>query len=113
MLSRFAPLLWFLASQGANILAAETCSNNLEPDYSAPVAANGWSYRLMTKDLLSPRSILVDSEGALLVLDAGSGIKRLTLKDDGGTCISRQDGSDVVQSSEVSYSPQKSSVHRI
>ncbi|KAH6682404.1 hypothetical protein F5X68DRAFT_277451 [Plectosphaerella plurivora] len=103
MLSHFTSSIWLLVLQSASSFAAEACSNTLEPDYSAPIAGDGWSYRLVTKDLLSPRSILVDGRGALLVLDAGSGIKRLVLKDDGGTCVSRQDGSDVVRSSELNH----------
>nr|6H7T_A Chain A, Soluble quino protein glucose dehydrogenase [Trichoderma reesei RUT C-30] len=63
-------------------------TNNLQVTYPAPVAADGWEYRLISTGLTAPRSIVFDSTGGLLVLDAGVGVRRLTLQDNGGTCLS-------------------------
>lgn len=79
-----------------------SCNNDLAPDYKAPVAADGWSYRLIAQDLTSPRSVVVDPRGGLLVLDSGVGIKRLVLDDDGGTCLSVRNEQTLVSSSSVS-----------
>lgn len=81
--------------------AAQPCDNGLTPDYSAPVVGSGWSYQLIANGLDRPRSIIVDEQGALLVLDAGAGVKRLTFDDDGPICLSRRDEKVVVESAEV------------
>jgi glucose/arabinose dehydrogenase len=68
---------------------AQTCeSNQLKVSYPAPIAADGWEYRLVAQGMKKPRSLLFDSDGALIVLDAGVGILRFSLQDDGGSCVS-------------------------
>lgn len=85
-------------------LAAAKCSNELQPGYDHPVPAEGWSWRLIAKDLTKPRSITFDAAGALLVLDEGAGINRLVLQDDGGTCLSVKEKTVVVADSAVGHS---------
>jgi glucose/arabinose dehydrogenase len=48
--------------------------------------AEGWKYTLISTDVSKPRSILFDTEGHLLVLEAGKGLTAHTLGADG--CIS-------------------------
>lgn len=61
--------------------------NSLETSYATPVAADGWSYRLVATELSRPRGILFDTEGALIVVDTGVGLVHLELEDQGRTCL--------------------------
>ncbi|KAK8097893.1 uncharacterized protein PG998_013379 [Apiospora kogelbergensis] len=71
------------------------CPTVLTPSYQAPVVGSGWTAQLIAKDLKKPRSIVFDTQGHLLVVEQGSGIRRLTFDDKGGTCLV-QSGSDTV-----------------
>ena len=82
---------------------AQSCDVEIQPDYGAPVAHGGWEYRIIANGLQRPRGIVVDSHGALLVVDSGVGIKRLVLDDKGGTCFSVSEQSTLVERSEVGF----------
>ncbi|GAB1315892.1 hypothetical protein MFIFM68171_06102 [Madurella fahalii] len=75
-------------SPPASSSSAAPCPNALTPSYSPPIAADGWRAQLIATGLSFPRSIKVDSNGALIVVEAGFGITHLTLDDNGGTCLS-------------------------
>jgi hypothetical protein len=95
-----SPLL--LLAPLTHLAAAASCSNNLTTKTTAPVAADGWHYRLIANGFTHPRSIAFDSAGALLVLDQGKGVFRLTLEDLDGTCLNVRDKSTVVSNEAVS-----------
>ncbi|CRK30530.1 hypothetical protein BN1723_014385 [Verticillium longisporum] len=84
-------------------LYAQSCSNSLTTSRSRPVVADGWSFGIVASELSKPRSILFDSNGALLVVDSGVGIKRLLLEDEGGTCMYAKTGSVIVESPELNH----------
>src|SRR3954452_15436452 len=86
------------------VVTAQSVTCNLEPKYAAPVMADGWESRLVVNGLKRPRSILFDTEGALLVVEQRTGIRHLRLADGSGTCLSMQEETTLVQDSEVSYS---------
>ncbi|WQF86224.1 hypothetical protein CDEST_11238 [Colletotrichum destructivum] len=54
---------------------AQECRNQLKPVYRTPVAADGWTFRPVANCFNRPRSILFDRLGAILLVDARSGIK--------------------------------------
>ncbi|ROT34928.1 L-sorbosone dehydrogenase [Sodiomyces alkalinus F11] len=81
----------------------QSCDNYFTPNYKPPVAADGWTYRLIAQDLARPRSLVIDSRGALLVLEAGNGIKRITLEDNGGTCLAARDETLLVRHSALNH----------
>ncbi|GKT44110.1 uncharacterized protein ColSpa_04291 [Colletotrichum spaethianum] len=85
------------------LVSAQECRNNLSPGYKTPVAASGWTFRLVANGLNHPRSILFDQQGALLLVDAGSGIKHLKLIDDGGTCLSVAEERIIIGSPELNH----------
>ncbi|CAG8958750.1 hypothetical protein HYFRA_00011594 [Hymenoscyphus fraxineus] len=62
-----------------------TC--NLKPPHPAPVTHDGWSAQLVTTDLNSPRSMIWDTKGNMIMADWGPGITHLTFNDGGGTCL--------------------------
>lgn len=95
--------LTLLCSNVVAVAVAATCaSNTLETDYPAPVAANGWTYRLIAKDLSRPRGILFDNEGGLIIVDSGAGLVHLKIKDDGGSCLSVEEKTTLLETDDVS-----------
>lgn len=74
----------------------------LTPSYDAPVAAEGWKAQLIATGLTKPRGIKFDSNGGLLVIEAGVGLRRLTFTDNGGTCLSLKGNTSVITDDEVS-----------
>ena len=71
-MARLAPhtlLLALLVFLFGSCTAQNCTTNNLQVTYPAPVAADGWEYRLISTGLTAPRSIVFDSTGGLLVLD--------------------------------------------
>lgn len=88
-----------LLAQG--VAAQDECSNSLEVSYPAPVAADGWSYRLVANNFTRPRGLLFDADGNLLLIDAGVGLVHLTLRDDGGSCLSVEETTTLVENENV------------
>ncbi|PFH62740.1 hypothetical protein XA68_12168 [Ophiocordyceps unilateralis] len=84
---------------------AGACPGELSTDYAGPVAAPGWSYRLVAKRLQKPRSLAFDSVGRLLVLDAGVGVLGMMVGDDqrGTACVTLKRPQVVVESSELNH----------
>lgn len=71
----------------ACLAEATQCQTILAPTYTPPSVASGWTAQLIANGLKKPRSIQFDTAGALLVADAGVGIRRITFTDNGGTCL--------------------------
>ncbi|CVK93906.1 related to L-sorbosone dehydrogenase [Fusarium mangiferae] len=70
--------------------SAQQCSYKVtKPKFSSPRTAPGWEYAVLRDNFRQPRTILFDSEGALLILDAFRGIVHLQLDDSdvGGKCV--------------------------
>ena len=73
----------------------------LSVNYTAPIPAQGYTYRLVAHGLTKPRSIAFDDAGALLVVDSGVGVVRMTTKDNGGTCVVVGAPQPIINSTEV------------
>ncbi|KAK9424196.1 putative Glucose sorbosone dehydrogenase [Seiridium unicorne] len=80
-----------------------SCSTVLHPSYSAPVVGTGWIAQLVVTNLTKPRSIIWDSNGHLLAVEQGVGIRRLTFNDQGSTCLNVADSSSVVDNSDLNH----------
>jgi glucose/arabinose dehydrogenase len=92
------------SSSSSTVHAQEDCASNLlQVAYPAPVAADGWEYRLVAQNLTRPRGILFDADGALLVVDRGEGIKRFEIEDNGGTCVSVGEPTVLTDDEDVSF----------
>ena len=87
---------------GAATTQAQTCGTVLKPSYPAPVVAQGWSAQLIATGLTRPRGIQIDANGGLLVVEQNARIRRLTFKDNGGTCLTL-DQNTVVVTGRVSH----------
>ena len=79
---------------------AQNCPNGLKPSYPAPVVANGWSAQIVAVGLTSPRGIIFDSEGAMLIVEQRRGIRRIRFTGD-GTCLSVADNQVLVSNTDV------------
>ncbi|KAK8045222.1 hypothetical protein PG993_005246 [Apiospora rasikravindrae] len=79
------------------------CPNVLKPSYQAPVVGSGWTAQLIAKDLKDPRGIIFDAKGHLLVVEQGSGIKRLTFDDKGNTCLVQSSSETIVDDEDLNH----------
>ena len=86
----------------SQIARAVNCPTNLKASYPAPVVADGWSAQLIVQGLKSPRSVLFDTAGNLLVVDEGSGIVHLQFTDHGSTCLEVSKTTYLINSTLVS-----------
>ncbi|KAI3395227.1 hypothetical protein diail_1653 [Diaporthe ilicicola] len=111
--SLFAALAAFLGNAAlcaaqSTTSAAGACPTVLTPSYRAPVVGSGWTAQLIATGLTKPRSITFDQNGALLVVQQGSGIVRMTLTDNGGTCLVVNGTTTVVENSDLNHAVQLS-----
>ena len=91
-----------IAVCGALLQAAYAQRCSLRPTYAPPVVADGWEAQLVFDDLDSPRSVLFDSEGGLLVVEQRSGVKHLRI---GGnsSCVNIESETSLIDDDAVSY----------
>lgn len=80
-----------------------TCAIILSPSYDAPVVGSGWTAQLIATGLTKPRGIVFDSTGALLVVQQGVGILRVSFTDAGGTCLAVNQTKTLVDNTDVSF----------
>jgi hypothetical protein len=100
------PLLFCIGLWIATVLAqTSTACSVLSATYAAPVLLSGWQAQLVATGLTSPRSILFDSNGHLLVVQSGHGVLNLELADGGGTCVGVAHKTYLINSTDVSTSP--------
>ncbi|KAF5579213.1 L-sorbosone dehydrogenase [Fusarium pseudocircinatum] len=75
----------------ASFASAQLCSyKTLQPRRSHPGTAPGWEFSVVHNKFIQPRTILFDTEGALLVMDSVGGIIHVQLDDSdpaGGRCV--------------------------
>lgn len=99
------PQLLALASAAlvkAQTSVASSCSSTLQSS-ATPSVAPGYVARLVANNLNTPRGIAFDSEDNLLVVESGSGITALRIRDDGGGCFSSPSRSTVVNDSSLNH----------
>jgi glucose/arabinose dehydrogenase len=82
--------------------SSSSCSATLTASYPAPSLASGYTARLVANNLTRPRGIHFDNAGKLLVVESGSGISALTLRDGGGSCLNVANKQIVVADTGVS-----------
>ncbi|RDW66313.1 soluble quino protein glucose dehydrogenase [Coleophoma cylindrospora] len=91
----------------ALLIATARCQCNgissLTTSYATPIAGDGWSAALIANGLSGARSILFDSNGALLVVRSGTGIVHLTFTDGGGTCLEVANTTYLVNSTTLNH----------
>jgi glucose/arabinose dehydrogenase len=96
------PFTTFTTPFTATSASSSPCATVLTPAYSAPVVAKGWKAQLIATGLSNPRGIKFDTNGSLLVLEQGVGLRHLTFNDNGGTCLSVNGNTSVITDEEVS-----------
>lgn len=88
-------------AQSSTTSSAGACPTVLKPSYNSPVVGAGWVAQLIVTGLSSPRSIIFDKNGALLVVQSGSGIQHVTFNDSGGTCLTVKNSRTLLSFSDV------------
>ncbi|ESZ98934.1 hypothetical protein SBOR_0690 [Sclerotinia borealis F-4128] len=96
--SKLALLLGIFTSSVLSV-----CPTILQPAYPAPSLATGWSAQLIAGNLTKPRTILFDTNGALLILQQGVGIAHIKWTDDGSTCLQNPVQTVVVSSTVLNH----------
>lgn len=74
-------------------------------NYDAPVVGSGYTAQLVVTGLNSPRGLIFDKSGALLVVESGVGITRIKFNDRGGTCLLKDQTSALIRDNSVSDLP--------
>jgi glucose/arabinose dehydrogenase len=93
----------YLAAGSALLYGGQAATCNLKPSYSAPVVSDGWQAQLVANGLSSPRGVLFDSSGNLLVVQQGAGIVHLQFDDGGSTCLDVSKKTYLINSTGVSH----------
>jgi glucose/arabinose dehydrogenase len=94
-------LLHFIIFGAGLLEIAQAVTCKLSPSYAAPVVANGWKAQLVAQGLRSPRSVLFDNKGNLLVVQQGLGIVHLVFNDGGSTCLEVSKKTTLITASSV------------
>lgn len=90
-----------LAALASVTAAQSSCTPVYTPTYPTPsIGIPNWEARLLATGLATPRSLVFDSAGHLLVLERNRGISSHTLTND--SCASIQTSRDVIQDETVS-----------
>lgn len=102
-LRRLTTLFLVAYTASAQSATSGVCSSTIAPQNAAPSVAPGFRVEVVANNLTRPRSLQFDSEGALLVVEQGQGVRRLTLAGD-GSCV-RQNGALQNLTDNTSVSP--------
>ena len=77
------------------------CENVIVPNYQTPSLASGWQGQLVANGFKKPRTLHFDTEGNLIVLDAGVGVRRVKFTDNGDTCLQVAENQLLVDNKDV------------
>jgi glucose/arabinose dehydrogenase len=103
--STLASALAVLSFYISAVTAQSSCPDALRPSYSAPVVANGWSAQIIAQGLNSPRGIIFDSNGTMLIVEQRRGIRRVRFTGD-GTCLKVSDNQFIISNTGVGHAYQ-------
>jgi hypothetical protein len=92
-------LLSALVASAAAAVAPRKCAEKIPPKYT-PVVAKGFTARVVANRVSSPRDMVVDSAGHLLVVEKGIGVTSYTIQD--GDCVELAKKEVVVPNTSVS-----------
>jgi glucose/arabinose dehydrogenase len=97
-------LTWASLAILARAATAQTTTSSAAPAScaapAAPSVAPGFRVQLAAANLERPRSLLFDAAGALLVVEQRQGIRRLSVREEGG-CVKAQALERVVSDASV------------
>lgn len=93
---------FILAISAPPLIYAQGCSSPLSTSYQTPLLAPGYSLQLLTKNITTPRHIVFDSAGNLLIAGDPTGIIALVLDGfDSGGCITIREQKLVVENDNL------------
>ncbi|PKS10956.1 hypothetical protein jhhlp_002715 [Lomentospora prolificans] len=79
------------------------CENVIVPNYQTPSLASGWQGQLVANGFKKPRTLHFDTEGNLIVLDAGVGVRRVKFTDNGDTCLQVAENQLLVDNKDLNH----------
>ena len=92
-LSLFALLLLLVEP----LYAQSACATSYAPSGSIrPSVASGYTWAVVATGLTLPRSLELDHDGNLFVLEQNKGLSKHVLQDDGGVCVSVKSSTDII-----------------
>lgn len=92
--------LLLIAFASSAVVAQQACGG-AGAQYEPTVVANGFATYVLANKLTSPRGLVFDKEGNLLVLEQVKGVSALKLKEENG-CLSVESKTAVVNDLSVS-----------
>ena len=96
------PCIVYAVTQAASAPDSSSCGSALQPSYPAPSLAAGYKAQLIARNLTSPRGLIVDSDGQLLVVQQQVGITSLRIQDQGG-CLTVSKKTDLVKNANLTH----------
>lgn len=81
--------------------ALAKCENVIVPSYQSPTLASGWQGQLVANGFKKPRTLHFDTEGNLIILDAGVGVRRVKFTDNGDTCLEVAENKLLIDNKDV------------
>lgn len=99
-----ATATWLGAAQTQSSIASASCSPTLTASsHAAPSVAPGYVARLVANNLTTPRGIIFDKQGALLVVEQNTGITALNFVDAGSDCVSVSSRRTVINDTTLNH----------
>lgn len=89
----------------ATAVIAQSCSTTVTGSVPAPSVASGYSVQLVATGLSTPRGIIFDNAGNLLVVEKNKGVTALTFENQGGNsdCVSLKSQKQVISNDAVCF----------
>lgn len=91
-------------SSYSTFAAAQQCTSTISASgYPAPSLANGWSAHIIANKFIKPRSLKLDSEGHMLVVDQdeeNGGVYRVTFEGE-APCLVESDRTQILNNGSV------------
>ncbi|KAF2459255.1 soluble quino protein glucose/sorbosone dehydrogenase [Lineolata rhizophorae] len=82
---------------------AQSCPT-INPTAGQPQMSSGYQTRVFTNGLSSPRTIVFDTEGNMLVVEqGGGGVRRITLRDNGGLDVCPDQSTTIIPDASLNH----------
>jgi len=100
---QFKRLFYYISLLILISVADASCPVTNKPAHGDPSIASGWDAQVVATRLNSPRGIIFDQLGQLVVVEKGSGLRVLKLSDSGGVCVTAYSNTSILADTSVSH----------
>jgi glucose/arabinose dehydrogenase len=81
--------------------ASAACATTIKPT-AVPVVADGYEVQVVATNLTTPRGIVFDTKGQMIVVEQVTGMRVLKLTDNGGACVTTSEYVTLIVDDSVS-----------